>query len=88
LKSDLIDELCKYFNTDTLLYWDPEGSELREKQELYWRSALNKFSSHLNIDIIEITDNLFELKSNNYLKSHYIKVLERFDNFQLSGSRF
>lgn len=87
LKNDLIEQLIKYFETDTLLYWDSIGTELRKKQEENWDPALHIFSSKMNLPLLKVTDSLFGLQQDEILTDRLVNFMNELDNFQLAGKK-
>lgn len=87
-RSALQEDLIKYLDTDTLLYWEDEGSELRLKQDEYWGPALKLFSSKMNLPSFQITDGLFELRQDEKIESSFKNWMETLNNFQLAGIYF
>lgn len=87
LKNDLIKDLAKYLETDTLLYWDSFGTDLRLKQEENWGPAINLFSSVMKLPTLKVTDSLFELRQDEILTSSFIKFMNELEVFQLAGKR-
>lgn len=87
-RSDIIEELKKYLETDTLIYWESEGSDLRMKQEKIWGEALDIFSKSLNLPKIRFTDGLFEVQQDYALSLNFTRFLISLNNFQLAGKFF
>jgi chaperone required for assembly of F1-ATPase len=81
----LAEQLVKYLETDTILYWDPIGTDLRLKQEKIWGSALKKFSSMMSLPQLQVTDSLFELEQDVEIKSKFTSFVLGLDQFQLAG---
>ena len=84
-RSDLLEQLIKYLDTDTLLYWDAPRTELRFQQEKEWGVALQRFSSILKLPDFKVTDSLFELEQDEEIKSRLVYFMSRLDDFQLAG---
>lgn len=88
LKSNLVEQLVKYLETDTLLYWDSVGTDLRLKQEKKWAAALQRFSSIMKLPNLQVTDSLFVLEQDEEIKSKFISFMNELDDFQLAGTKF
>ena len=86
-KNYLMEQLIKYLETDTLLYWDLNGTDLRLKQEQNWGIALQRFSSMMNLPDLKVTDSLFELQQDVELKSKFITFMNGLNDFQLAGTK-
>jgi chaperone required for assembly of F1-ATPase len=86
-KNELIKELTKYLETDTLLYWDSVGTDLRLKQEENWGPAIRLFSSVMKLPSLKVTDSLFELRQDENLTSSFIKFMNELELYQLAGTR-
>ena len=87
-RSDVYDEVFKYLNTDTLLFWDEESSPLREWQNDVWSEALSKFSQTLNLPQFQITDGLFQLQQDDQISKELYTFLESFSAYELAGKSF
>lgn len=84
-RNALQEELIKYLDTDTLLYWEEKGSELRLKQEENWGPALKLFSSKMNLPSLKTTDSLFELNQDGEIEVMFQNWMNNLNNFQLAG---
>lgn len=84
-KNHLMEQLIKYLETDTLLYWDSIGTDLRLKQQKNWGIALQRFSSMMNLPDLKVTDSLFELQQDEELKSKFVTFMSGQNHFQLAG---
>ena len=81
----LQDELKKYLNTDTLIYWEPKGSELRLNQEKYWGSALTLFSSKMNIPSFQTTDTLLAINQDDMINICFERFLNGLNDYELAS---
>lgn len=84
-KARIKEELTKFLDTDTLLYWESSGTPLRSKQEKYWGAALKEFSSEMKMPSLQITETLFEVHQDDLIKSRFDKFLSELNYFQLAG---
>lgn len=87
LKNSLMEQLIKYLETDTLLYWDSIGTDLRLKQEKKWGAALQRFSSIMKLPNLQVTDSLFELEQDVEIKTKFISFMNGLDDFKLAGTK-
>ena len=86
-KASLKEDLRKYLDTDTLLYWEPLGSDLRLKQEEYWGAALQKFSTKMGMPALNITDDLFIVSQEEHIISEFEAFLNSLCEFQLASNQ-
>lgn len=86
-KASLKEDLGKYLDTDTLLYWESSSNELRLKQEEYWGVALQKFSSKMQIPPMKITDGLFYVAQDEKIRCEFDAFLNGLNEFQLASKQ-
>lgn len=75
-------------DTDTLLYWESSvRGELRLKQEEYWGSALQKFSSKMDLPALKITNSLFYVAQDEKILCEFDTFLSDLNEFQLASNQ-
>lgn len=80
-----MEDLRKYLDTDTLLYWESLGSELRSKQAEHWGTALQKFSTDMQVPALNITDGLFTVTQDEKTLRAFETFLNGLNEFQLAS---
>lgn len=79
------EELEKYLDTDTLVYWDEPGTQLRLKQEDSWSQALSSFSKCLGLPSIVHTDGFFAIEQPTEVIQSFQSFLDSLDHHQLAS---
>jgi ATP synthase F1 complex assembly factor 2 len=84
MKCEVISQLLRYFDNDTICYHEPYPDSLVELQKKYWLPILDWAQNTYNIEI-KTTDGISGLKQSENTKEKLKNVIENFDSLKLSG---
>ena len=85
-KASLKEDLRRYLDTDTLLYWNPSDKGLSSRQEELWGVALQKFSTKLQLPTLNITSDLFNMDQDTNIIHSFEAFLNDLNDSQLASN--
>lgn len=81
-RAETIDNICRFFDADTLLFWD-ENEELSAYQTKYWQPLLHKLKAEFNLDLHTTTG--LSPAENEKASQNFTRLLQRMSDKELTG---